>query len=457
MAKVLFIQTNYDIDHPEERTPWMPLALMQLATFIKEKGHEAIILDRNLYFDNKRLIYILKKFNPDIVGMTCYTSTMIKDMKQVARVTKENSSALVIIGGVHATLEPKSLLDFQYIDYVVRGEGEEALFEICEIIDKKRAIEKNIAKIKNVNFNPMRPFINLNDLPIPDYDLLEVRKYPVATFFTSRGCPGRCTFCYNLGRTLRFHNTDKTIEGITRVLDKYKIREFTIADDNFANLSKRTERICQALSKYNSIFHIFLRVDQTYDKVMQNLRKAGCWSIQFGFESGSQRMLDFLHKDVTVQQNINAIKQCRKYRIFVDGSFMVGLPTETIEEMKQTVNFIRKYKPDAVDIKFYSPYPSTELYEYSIKKGLLTRPKTIDEWEHFCNLKEGEPNLSNVPTDLLLKTINELSKTSYSIYFKKALLLLLNGHLNYTLFKTKLILKNKLKLKHDTQKPREFN
>jgi len=457
MARILFIQANYDIDHPEERAPWMPLALIELANFTKEKGHKIKILDRNLYYDNKKLISILKEFSPDIVGMTCYTSPAIKDIKQVSKITKENSSALVIIGGVHATLEPRSLLNFSYIDYVVRGEGEFPLLEICNLINNKKTDKKNILKIKNINYNEMRPLINLNDLPVPDYDLLEVKKYPVATFFTSRGCPGRCRFCYNLGRKLRFYNTEKTVEAITRVLDKYKIREFTIADDNFANLSKRTTRICNALSKYNAIFHIFLRVDQVHDKVMKNLKKAGCWAIQFGFESGSQRILDFIHKDVTVQQNINAIKQCKKYRIFVDGSFMVGLPTETVKEMKQTVNFIKKYKPDAVDIKAYSPYPSTELYEYGIEKGLMEKPQTLDEWEHFCGLKEGEPNLSEIPTPLLLKTIDELSKTSYSIYLKKAFLLLANNHFKYALFKTKTILKNKFGLRHDTQKSKEFS
>jgi len=99
-------------------------------------------------------------------------------------------------------------------------------------------------KIKNINYNKLRPLINLNDLPVPNYNFIEVRKYPIALFNTSRGCPGRCTFCYNLGRNLRFYNTDKVIEAMTQTLDKYKIKEFTIADDNIANLSERTTRIC---------------------------------------------------------------------------------------------------------------------------------------------------------------------------------------------------------------------
>jgi radical SAM superfamily enzyme YgiQ (UPF0313 family) len=291
----------------------------------------------------------------------------------------------------------------------------------------------------------MRPLIDLNELPIPDYDLLEVKKYPIATFYTSRGCPGKCRFCYNQGRSLRFYNTDKVIKMMDRVLTKYNIKEFTIADDNFANLSERTTRICQALSKYNVIFHCFLRVDQTHDKVMENLKKAGCWAIQFGFESGCQKTLDFINKNTTVQQNINAIKQCRKYGIFVDGSFIIGLPEETEKDMMETINFIKKYKPDVVSINGFKPYPSTELYDYCIKQGLIKHPQTIEEWIPYCNTNEGEPNFSKIPTEILIKNLKELSKHSFLLYCRKFFLLIANGHWDYAWFKIKNILNIKLK------------
>lgn len=443
MAKVLFIQANYDITHPQDKSCYMPIALVELASFIREKGgHEVKILDRNLHYDNELLIKILKDFNPDIVGMTCYTSPVIRDIKQVSEIVKKNSKALVIIGGIHATLDPQSLLDFPLIDYIVRGEGEYPLLEICNLVDDKNI--SGIINLENINLNPVRPFINLNDLPIADYDLLEVKKYPVATFYTSRGCPGACRFCYNKGRVLRFYNTDKVIETITRVLEKYKIKEFNIADDNFANMSQRTTKICKAISKYKPVFHIFLRVDQTDDKIMKELKEAGCWAIQFGFESGNQRMLNYINKNTTIEQNIKAIEQCKKYKIFVDGSFMIGLPTETEAEMNETIDFIKKYKPDSVDIKIYKPFPSTEFYEDAIRLKKIKRPKSLKEWEHFCDLKEAEPNLSEISSELLLKTVNELSKSTYKTYFKKFFLLLKNGHIKYAFFKLTAIIKSKV-------------
>lgn len=445
MARVLFVQGNYDLDLPKTNSPWMPLALVELATFVRERGHKVKILDRNLYPEDSLFKKILNNFNPDIVGITCYTSPVIKDVKHISKLTKNNSSSIVVVGGIHATLEPKSLLECPSIDYVVRGEGEFPLLEICELFDKKKATKTNLSKIKNINYNPLRPIINLNALPVPDYDLLEVKKYPIATFCTSRGCPGRCRFCYNLGRQLRFYNTEKVIQMIDSVLSKYNIKEFTIADDNFANLSKRTERICNAISKYDAIFHIFLRVDQTDDKIMMNLKKAGCWSIQFGFETGSQKMLDFLHKDTTIQQNIKAIKQCKKYDIFVDGSFMIGLPTETELELKETIDFIRQNNPSAVDIKIYKPFPSTDLFNYCIKKGLIKKPNSLEDWVKFSSLNKGEPNLSEISLNKLMKTLDLFSKTSNLIYLKKFLILLKKKHYKYVLFKSRDIVKSKIK------------
>jgi len=125
MAKILLVQVNYDIDNPCPDSPTMPLALIELATLIDGENHEVKIFDRNIYYDDKKLIRLLQIFNPDAVGMTCYTSSGIKDLQRVSKVVKENSCALVLIGGIHATLEPKSLLDSPDIDYVIRGEGKD--------------------------------------------------------------------------------------------------------------------------------------------------------------------------------------------------------------------------------------------------------------------------------------------------------------------------------------------
>lgn len=455
MAKVLLIQPIYDIAHLNS-PPWIPLALVTLGTIVREKGHKIMIFDRNIEKNDSRLIETIKGFDPDIVGLTAYTGRTLIDVMKISKITKENSKAIVVVGGVHASLEPESLFKYEFIDYAVRGEGELALLDMCNLIDKGK---KDFSKIPNVNLNPMRPFINLNDFPLPDYGLIDIKKYPVTTFCTSRGCPGRCKFCYNdyywgrMGKKcVRMYNTENTIKMITNVLDKYKIKEFTIADDNFASLSKRTFDVCNALSKYGKdiIFQCFLRADYAYDKILFALKKAGCWSIQFGIESGNQRILDFIQKDTTVEQNALALKKCKKFGIHTDASYMIGLPTETIKDMEKTVDFIKKNKADTMIVKKYAPFPGTEMFEYCVKKGLIKQPEKLEDWTKFA-IDEIEPNVSEIPTPLLMKTINELNKKDYFIFGKKALKLLLAGHFKYVLFKLKRKLTFSTKLKKYVQ------
>ncbi|MFA5992274.1 MAG: radical SAM protein [Candidatus Pacearchaeota archaeon] len=447
MAKFLLIQAKYGTN----QIPWIPLAQITLGSALLSKNNEVKVLDRNIDKNDESLLSTLRNFDPDIVGMTSMTGFMLLDIINVAEIVKNNSKAIVVIGGVHATADPESLLDCKFIDYIVRGEGEEVLIEMGSLIDKKK---KDFSKLKNVNYNPVRGLINLNDYPAPDYSLIHVKKYPLTIFTTSRGCPGNCTFCYNeyywnrvvKNKCVRYYDANKTLNMITGVVDKYHIKEFMIVDDMFATMSKRTFDVCEGLSKYNVAFHAYQRVDFTQDEIMKALKKAGCWALQLGVESGSQRMLDFIQKNVTVQQNADAIKQCKKYGIFVDAAFMIGLPTEKKEDVDQTAEFIRKNKPDAFNINIFMPYPGSSLFEYCLKKKLITRPETIEEWKKFFSKKTGDINVSDVPTEYLMKILKEFSKKDSLTYLKKTYRMLSSGHYRFVVSKSKNILMRKLKL-----------
>jgi len=443
MVNILLIQPNYDLDNPKQIAS-TPIAIVELATFLNSNGHKSIILDRNIYYDDAKLNTILSEFKPEIIGVSCYTSPMIKDVLYLSRFIKRNTSSLFIVGGIHATLEPKSLLDIPEISYIVRGEGEETLLEICNLVDQNKI--EDIKNIKNVNYNELRSLIDLKTLPIPDYDLLEINKYPLVSFFTSRGCMGRCRFCYNRGRKLRFYDTDKMISLMNHVIDKYNIKEFSIADDNFATRGERTKKICEALSKHKIIFHCCLRADQACDEVMKNLKMAGCWSILFGFESGSQRVLDYLNKDTKVEQNIKAIKIAKKYGIYSSPSFMIGIPTETESEMLETINFIEKNKPDTVNIGYFKPFPATELYDECFKKNKIKQPNKLEDWINFNDTYSSEPNVSEIPTEKLVWAINKFTNQSYILYLKKFIRMISSGHSSYAWFKFKCIIKNKFNI-----------
>jgi anaerobic magnesium-protoporphyrin IX monomethyl ester cyclase len=447
MAKILFIQPNYGTTQNKN----IPIAQVTLATLLNSRGHETKILDRNLDSSDTHLKYLLKSFNPDIVGMTSMTGPMLLDLAHVSRIVKENSSSLVIVGGIHATLEPQCFLNLKTIDYVVRAEGEIALLQICKLLDNGK---KNFSKLNNVNFNKLNPPINLNDYPVPDYDLVDVKKYPLIMFVTSRGCPwGKCTFCYNSwtsckNNPLRMYNAENTLKMMTPIIEKYNLKEFEVGDDNFGLPNKRTFQVCKELSRYNVAFHIFQRVDLMQDNLVVALKRAGCWSMQFGFESGSQRILDLMKKGTTIKQNEQAIKIAKKHDIFIDGSFMVGIPGETMRDIEETVSFIKRNKPDSVDAKILIPYPGTEIYKKCVEAGKITAPKTLEDWSAFFSKKEGRINVSDIPTDVLLKVITQLNKKSSLIYLKKFKKLLFSGHSRYIKLKAREIAMKKLGYKN---------
>jgi radical SAM superfamily enzyme YgiQ (UPF0313 family) len=159
MTKILLIQPNYDLDNPQH-VPNTPITLIELATYVNSNGHESIILDRNIYWNDEKLKEVLEKFKPSIVGVTCYTSAMIKDVIYLSKFIKNNTDALFIVGGIHATLEPQSLLDLPEVDYVVREEGEIALLEMCDLV-KENKIE-DIKKLNNINYNKINILLLLS-------------------------------------------------------------------------------------------------------------------------------------------------------------------------------------------------------------------------------------------------------------------------------------------------------
>lgn len=444
MAKVLLIQPNQDIRDKTKKEAFTPLSLLYLATAIEDK-HSVRIYDRNLYDSDKRFKDFLNKYEPSIVGFTSMASSALFDIMHLGTLIKKISpETIIVIGGVHATCEPDSLLGEPYVDYVIRGEGEEAFLEFCEISDKDRG---KLKKILNVNKNSLRPFINMDKLKSPNYGLLELEKYDEFYISLSRGCIGNCTFCYNSeiwgikGRPfIRSYSTEKAIELFKQVIEKHNRRIFHIVDDNFLFFKNRCIEICKFLEKYKLHFSLSGRVDNIDDEVLIALKKAGCNSIAMGIETGSQKMLDFLRKGVTVEQNIKAIKLCKKHKIDCDANLIIGLPNEDLDDLKATINLIKTYKPDVVNVHRYTPIPS-KLFDYCVSKKLLEKPKDLEEWSRCGDLNKNQfgKNFSKISEERLKEAFDELSNFRvYQRKFKRLIFWMKKGELRHiikTLFK----------------------
>lgn len=365
-----------------------PINIGYIGAYLEQHGVAVKIIDQ-LAGDNVRKE--LEDFKPDIVGVTA-TTPVIPDAYKIADFSR-SKNILTVIGGVHASVLPQEALG--HCDVVVVGEGEQAMLEI---VQGKRA--SSIVSTAHIN--------NIDEIPMPARHLMNMRHYMrskdnisgthlyfvppgtrVAAILTSRGCPYRCIFCYNSWRRtpVRFHSAERVIAEIQSLINNYKIGALFFFDDELFANKKRLSEICRMMKKEKIKLRwaCQARSDAVDVPTLEMVKDAGCRQINFGFESGSQRILDILkNKTVTVGENSAAIGMCRKVGIISWGTFMIGNPTETLDDIEQTRKFIRASRLTAAMIHVTTPYPGTKLWEYCAEKELI--PPQID-WADFTTAK----------------------------------------------------------------------
>ena len=294
----------------------------------------------------------------------------------------------IILGGIHPTaLIKKSIEEMKDVDIFVIGEGELTIKEIMDEVDIKKIKGVGYNDKGNIKVNPPREFIeNLDEIPFPSRELLpNIKNYtlgfdwegrkPAATVFSSRGCPYNCIYCASKvmwkGK-VRFRSAENVLEEIDFLVDNYKIKEVLFYDDHFTLNKQRLQDICNGLikRKYNLTWCCFSRVDSLDLETAQLMKKSGCHMISFGVESGSQIILDAMHKNVKVEDIIKAFKICKKVRINTKASFIFGGPKETYETISETRKLIKTILKDYVWFFMITPMPGTELYKFHEETGM---------------------------------------------------------------------------------------
>jgi len=230
--------------------------------------------------------------------------------------------------------------------------------------------------------NPPRPPIkDLDSLPMPAYHLLPMERYVseglrYATVISSRGCPFECVFCSSsriCGKRWRARSTEKVVEEVQLLTDKYRVQSIEFVDDNFTLNRKRVKGICKEFVKRGiDLFWVCgSRVDSVNSELVSNLSKANCLLIYLGVESGSQRILDYMMKGITLSQSERAVRLAKRYGLEVAASFILGMPDETVSEIEDTIKFAIKLDPEFAQFTIATPYPGTELYDYALENNLL--------------------------------------------------------------------------------------
>ncbi|MGA2385945.1 MAG: radical SAM protein [Candidatus Bathyarchaeia archaeon] len=354
---------NFDV------TP--PLNIAVLAAYVRQEisGLQVRIFDGTLPHLN--VLAELDAFNPDVVGVTA-TTTQAKTAYRLLDTLKD-SGVLTVIGGVHASVLPEEAS--RHADCVVVGEGEIALVNILKLYQAGQKVPKIVVG---------EPFSNLDELPIPAYDLLDMEYYlghtkpeigklsaPMMRLITSRGCNFRCPFCYNSTRTskVRYRSAEKVLEEVQFLYERYHARSVWFYDDEFVANKKRLRNFIHLLREsglnQKLSWACMSRVDSIDDSTAKLLKENGCVQLFFGIESGMPKTLAYLKcNTVTLQQVETALRICHKYGLAVDGGFVFGAPKETIRDMQESWSWINRHRKLLYGVSYnvLTPYPGSQLW-----------------------------------------------------------------------------------------------
>ncbi len=382
----------------EERGCNPPLGLLYIAGYLENNTkHYISVIDAQVEkLDYQALPSRIALFKPDIVGVTAMTMTLIDVMKTVALVKKIDKSIKVVLGGPHVHLYPEETIQLENVDYLVLGEGEVAFKELLDNIDDSSQLEKISGLVfqhngRIINTGVRSAIKNLDDIPFPARHMVPYKKYNsllskrgiTTTIFTSRGCPFSCSFCDrpHLGKLFRARSAGNVVDEI-EVCTRMGIYEFLFYDDTFSVNKKRVIDICNEIieRKLDIGWDIRARVDTINEQMLRSLKMAGCQGIHYGVEAGSERILKVLNKGITIKKVRDVFELTRKYKIPILSYFMIGNPTETIDDIYTTFKVAKMLNPDYMHLTILTPFPGTKIYLDGLETGIIKR----DYWKEFA-------------------------------------------------------------------------
>jgi len=407
-----------------------PLGLAYLASMVR-KEHEVKIIDANvLDYTMENVRSEIENFSPDLVGITSVTPS-IPQAYAVARIAKETVDCTVVIGGPHASFLPvRTLKECGAIDAVVRGEGEKTFEKMVSALEKGRPLAevggivcRNGGRI--IDSGPGEIFENVDEIPFPSQDLLPLDRYQFdgqryTAMLSSRGCPFGCSFCASsrlFGGRWRGRSPENVLEEMRTVYEDYGIQNIEFVDDTFTLDRRRAESICDGIIRegWDLKWGASSRVDTLSRQLLMKMKRAGCWLIYLGIESGSQKVLETIGKRITLDQVRRAVRMVNEAGIEVLGSFIIGFPQDTEKTVKETIRFAKKLNLDYAQFSVLTPYPGTPVYDEAKEEGALL----TEDWSGYTAI---EPVMRH--RDLPPDKLNTFIRRAYvSFYLRPRILM----------------------------------
>jgi anaerobic magnesium-protoporphyrin IX monomethyl ester cyclase len=407
---LVFPKTGFDLPGISVDIPVSLLAASNLVSI----HYSVKIIDQRMDPDWENTLEIECRLDPLLVGITTMTGPQILWAGKAAAIVRGIDPAIPIVwGGVHPTLLPRQTLESGLADVVVIGEAEESFFKLVDAIarDWPLGAVKGIAFMKNGNYykTPLADPIDLDKLPMLPYDLVDVPSYIGSQgkyqdkntrsliYFSSRGCPYRCSYCCNTAlfrSSWRSMSSGTVLKQVYELFGKYGLDAINFHDEELFVDKKRIETISDGIG---GRFHWWAqsRMDRIGAMDLTRLFGGGLRALQPGIESGSDRILRLINKGETVRDMIYTNRKLAKTAILPLYNFMMGFPSETFAELMESVDLaieLLNDNPNAEITGFYSyiPYPGTELYSMSEKMG-FSGPDTLEGWAAFNRQHQANP------------------------------------------------------------------
>lgn len=388
---IVLIRPDIDKEYPFGKLPaYLPLGLGYVAGALLKAGYAVKIID--CYLDEQSpqaVVDLVRKYDPLFVGISVNIAST-RNTGILARALAA-SGVFVVVGGAQLTVFPEKTMLESGADIGVIGEGETAILEIADnlrgsshvfhdikgiIYRSSDAYKTTALRVPQMDLDTL-PYIPWDIFPYKRYvqDIPELKRSPIGWMSTSRGCPWDCNFCSNIhvwGRKYRYMSPERVVGEMAWLKNTFGINAVDFREDNFTANRERVVDICRLIlqRKLNMDWVCESRVDIIDDDLLSVMYAAGCRGIYFGIESGTQRVLDFLNKRITLDQIENAVLLCKKNGIKVIASVMLGVPTQTRDENLETIRFVKRLSPDIVYFNPFIGIPGSKTYDYIREKGL---------------------------------------------------------------------------------------
>jgi len=426
IAPPLTLEDRYGQDMKHFGAVTEPLGIAYLAGTLEKKMIPVTIIDspaENMSVED--VTQAIKNSSFTLVGISLLTPCFEVVKTLCSHIKNQLPGLPIILGGPHCTALPeRTLEEIPSADIICFGEGENTIKEIA--MDKSLG---NLSAIKGICYRDKsgkilktdpRPYIKkIDEIPMPARHLLPMKKYRMTasraakdaycpTIIVARGCPFNCSYCsHSFGRKIRFHSIERILTEIQALIRDYKITQLNIEADTLTANKKFITSLCYALIETGIAKKITWtcesRVDTVTDDVLQLMKRAGCWQISYGIETGSQRLLDMINKSITREQIEKTVMATHKAKISVRGFFMLGLPSETELESLETIKFAIKLNPQWAQFTITIPYPGTPMFQELDKKGFIQN----HNWSNY-NTWSGWKKDAKIPFVTTGRTIDEL-------------------------------------------------